>query len=261
MVGLLDGKVAIITGAAQGLGEAMARAMLAQGATVAGCDIQAEAGRQLMASLDPTGSKAHFATVDICVANDVRAFVADVEERFGRIDILVNNAAILPPPGQSLPDMEEADWQRVLDVNVGGAFRFCAAVLPIMVAQQSGCVISLASVHRSHSIPGFTPYAASKGAIVSMSRQLAVEYGRHNIRFNTISPGAIMTAMTQAILDGDPSGALTAKFRHMHALERIGAPEEVAATAVFLASDGAAFISGEDILVDGGLTKATRLDM
>lgn len=260
-MGQLDAKVVVITGVAQGLGEAMARAMFADGALVAGCDVKAEAGEALMRAVDPSGSRGLFAVVDITRSEDVRRFVADVVARFGRIDVLVNNAAILPPGGISLPDMAEKDWMRVLDVNIGGAFRLCAAVLPVMVAQGSGSVISLSSVHRSHSIPGFTPYAASKGAIVSMTRQLAVEYGRHNIRFNTISPGAIMTAMTQEILDSDPSGALTGRFRHMHALERIGAPWEVAATAVFLASDGAGFITGEDILVDGGLTKATRLEI
>jgi NAD(P)-dependent dehydrogenase (short-subunit alcohol dehydrogenase family) len=260
-MGQLDGKVVIITGAAQGLGAAMARGMIAEGAIVVGCDIREEAGEALFASLDASGAKSLFATVDIRDNSAVLGFVETVVARFGRIDVLVNNAAILPPAGVSLPDMAEADWQRVLDVNVGGAFRFSAAVLPQMVRQGSGSVISLSSVHRSHSLPGFTPYAASKGAIVSMSRQLAVEYGRHNIRFNTISPGAIATAMTQSILDGDPSGKLAESFRHMHLLERIGRPSEVAATAVFLASDGAAFITGEDILVDGGLTAATRVEI
>ncbi|MFB2551927.1 SDR family NAD(P)-dependent oxidoreductase [Ensifer soli] len=260
MDGRLQGKVAIVTGAAQGLGEAIARAMAAEGAIVAGCDVKKEEGRAVFASLDPSGERSLFSRVDLADEASVRAFVAAVRQRFGRIDILVNNAAILPPPGRSLPEMAEADWSRVLDINVGGAFRITGAVLPAMIEQKGGAVISLSSVHRSHSIPGFTAYAASKGAIVSMTRQLALEYGAQGIRFNTISPGAIATAMTQAILDGDPTGGLTARFRHMHALERIGRPEEVAATAVFLASDGAGFITGEDILVDGGLTKATRLD-
>jgi NAD(P)-dependent dehydrogenase (short-subunit alcohol dehydrogenase family) len=258
---MLESKVVVITGVAQGLGDAMARAMFAEGAIIAGCDVKDEAGEALMHGIDPSRSHTLFAAVDITRADEVRRFVDQVVHRFGRIDVLVNNAAILPPAGVSLPEMAEADWTRVLDVNIGGAFRLCAAVIPVMIAQGAGSVISLSSVHWSHSIPGFTPYAASKGAVVSMTRQLAVEYGAHNIRFNTISPGAIMTAMTQAILDGDPAGALTGKFRHMHALERIGAPSEVAATAVFLASDGASFITGEDILVDGGLTKATRLEI
>lgn len=256
MTGRLQGKTVLITGSAQGLGEAMARAMAAEGALIAGCDTNAEKG--LAVASDLPG--AIFGQLDVTDTAAVRAFVSRVHTTFGRIDILVNNAAILPPPGKSLPDMDDADWQRVLDVNLGSVMRFCAAVIPIMVAQGVGSVISLSSIHHSHSIPGFTPYAASKGAILSLTRQLAVEYGRHGIRFNTISPGAILTAMTQGILDGDPSGKLTEKFRHMHALERIGRPEEVAATAVFLASDGAGFVSGEDILVDGGLTKTTRLD-
>lgn len=257
----LQGKVVVITGVAQGIGEAIARAMATEGATVTGCDLSAAKGHALMAEIDPDGVRSHFAALDITKAAEVSGFVAEVVKRFGRIDVLVNNAAILPPPNTSLPEMAESAWQRVLDVNIGGAFRFCAAVIPHMVATGGGSVINLSSIHWSHSIPGFTPYAASKGAIVAMTRQLAVEYGKNNLRFNSISPGAIATAMTQGILDGDPSGALTEAFKHMHALERIGRPEEVAATAVFLASDGAGFISGEDILVDGGLTKTTRLEM
>ena len=260
-MGQLDNRIVIVTGAAQGLGEAMAQSMFAEGAVVAGCDVKAEQGRALFAELDAAGDRSLFSAVDIRDNAAVRGFVDTVAQRFGRVDVLVNNAAILPPAGVSLPDMAEGDWQRVLDVNVGGAFRFCAAVLPHMVRQGGGAVISLSSVHRTHSLPGFTPYAASKGAISSMSQQLAAEYGKHNIRFNTISPGAIATAMTQSILDGDPSGALTESFRHMHLLERIGRPSEVAATAVFLASEGAGFITGEDILVDGGLTRATRVEI
>jgi NAD(P)-dependent dehydrogenase (short-subunit alcohol dehydrogenase family) len=256
MTGRLQGKNVLVTGSAQGLGEAMARAMAAEGARIAGCDVNAEKGLAVVSDLPG----AIFGQVDVTDTAAVRAFVTRAHSTFGRIDVLVNNAAILPPPGKSLPDMKDSEWQRVLDVNLGSVMRFCAAVLPIMIAQGGGSVISLSSIHHSHSIPGFTPYAASKGAILSLTRQLAVEYGRHGIRINTISPGAIATAMTQGILDADPTGMLTEKFRHMHALERLGRPEEVAATAVFLASDGAGFISGEDILVDGGLTKTTRLD-
>lgn len=258
-MGRLQDRVVLISGIAQGLGAAMARAMAAEGAIVTGFDLGGAAA--LLAKVDPEGHRSLAAVADVTDTAAVRAFVQAVVERFGRLDVLVNNAAILPPAGKSLPEMADLEWQRVLDVNIGGAFRLCAAVIPQMLRQGAGTVISLASIHRSHSIPGFTPYAASKGAIVSMTRQLAVEYGRYGLRFNTISPGAIATAMTQAILDGDPTGALTESFRHMHALERIGQPEEVAATAVFLASDEAGFITGEDILVDGGLTRTTRLEM
>lgn len=260
MVKRLEGKVVVITGAAQGLGEAMARAMASEGAIIAGCDLKEDEGRAVFTEISAISSGSLFQRVDITSQPQVSAFTAEVERLFGRIDVLVNNAAILPPPDKSLPEMDEQEWQRVLDSNIGGAFRFIAAALPGMVRRQQGSVISMSSVHRSHSIPGFTPYAASKGAIVSMSRQLAVEYGKHNIRFNTISPGAINTAMTQSILANDKTGNLAASFRHMHALERIGHPHEVSATAVFLASGEAGFITGEDILVDGGLTKATRLD-
>ena len=119
--------------------------------------------------------------------------------------------------------------------------------------------INLSSVHQSHSLEGWSAYAASKGAIVSITRQLAAEWGPHNIRVNSISPGAIDATMTRDILNRDETGKLEKQFKHMHALERMCRTEEVGKTAAFLASDGAGFITGEDILIDGGLTKVCRL--
>lgn len=257
-MGVLDGKIALVTGAARGLGEGMALEMAEQGAAVALVDVLDDAGQAVADRIAADGGRALYLSCDVRQRDAVRETVARAERDLGPLDVLVNNAAITGP---SVPvtDLDDADFLDVMDVNVAGAFRFCAETFGGFRERGGGVAINLASVHQSHSLLGWTAYAATKGAIISMSRQLAVEWGPHNIRVNTVSPGAIDATMTRGILDADETGGLEAQFRHMHALERLGRTGEVAKTVAFLASDGAAFITGEDILVDGGLTKVCRL--
>lgn len=257
----LSGKVCIVTGVAQGIGEAIAIAMADAGAIVAGCDINDAAGAAVIDGIVAGGGQGLYVHGDVGKADSVEAAVGAVLQAFGRVDVVVNNAAILPNPARPIVEVADSDWMNVINVNLGSIYRFAHAAIPAMIRQGGGAFINLASIHHQKSLPGFSAYAASKGGIVSLTRQLAVEYGARNIRFNTISPGAIGTAMTFGILAGDPTGELEKRFRHMHLLERIGRPEEVAATAVFLASDGAGFITGEDILVDGGIARATRVEL
>ena len=256
--GELDGKVALVTGGARGLGEGMALELARQGAAVAILDVLDEAGRALAGRIEAAGGRALHLTCDIRDADAVAAAVRSVEDAFGGLTTLVNNAAV-NLPAAPITQVSDAAIANVLDVNVIGALRFCAATFEGMRARGGGSVINLASVHQSHSLAGWTAYAASKGAIVSMTRQLAVEWGPHGIRVNSVSPGAIDATMTRDILDADETGTLELRFRGMHALARLGRVEEVAKTVAFLASDGAGFITGEDILVDGGLTKLARL--
>jgi len=257
----LNDKVAIVTGAAQGIGEAIAIAFAAAGAIVEGLDLDDVRGEAVIGRITASGGRGFYRHCDVGSQADVEAAVAAVMARHGRIDVVVNNAAILPKPARPITEIDDGDWMQVVSVNLGSVYRFAHAAVPHMAAAGGGVFINLSSIHHQKSLPGFSPYAASKGGVVSLTRQLAVEYGPQNIRFNTISPGAIGTAMTHGILEQDPTGALEQRFRHMHLLERIGRPEEVAATAVFLASDGAAFITGEDILVDGGIARATRVEI
>ncbi|BCP56115.1 alcohol dehydrogenase [Kaistia sp. 32K] len=255
----LNGKTCIVTGAAQGIGAAILAKFAKAGARVVGSDIDVARGQSLVDSLAATGAEAIFVPCDVASTEAVRRLVETTVGRFGGLDVVVNNAAILPDPPRPITEFDDAAWARILDVNLGSVFRLSAAAIPHMIARGGGSVISLASIHHEKSIPGLSAYAASKGAVVSLARQLAAEYGDRNIRFNTISPGAILTRMTQQVLDSDPTGGLAERFDHMHLLERIGTPDEVASTALFLASDGAAFITGQDILVDGGISRATRL--
>jgi len=259
MPNTLESKVAIVTGMSRGLGEAIALGLAEAGAKVFGCDILDSEGEAVADRARQTGGNLTYRHCDIRDESSVKALVEEAVTQFGRLDIVVNNAGILPDPIVPITEMDEANWQKVLDVNIGGAFRFAKFAIPHMVAGGGGSIINLASVQATHSQPGLTPYATTKGALQSMSRQLSIEFGPKNIRCNTISPGAIDATMTRKLMNEDSTGGLEQSYCHMHALERLGKPSEVAATAVFLASDGAAFITGEDILVDGGLTKVLRL--
>lgn len=257
-LGILDGKTALVTGGARGLGEAIATELAEQGATVLILDILDDLGEAVAAAIRSTGGAATYKSCDIRGIAAVKAVVDGFYADHARLDILVNNAAVSAAPSP-ISEVSEEQWTRIFDVNVTAAYRFCHFVMPRMKAQGGGVVINLSSVHQSHSFDGWTAYAATKGAIISMTRQLAAEWGKFNVRVNSVSPGAIDATMTREILDRDPTGKKEGEFNHMHALERLGRPIEVAKTVAFLASDGAGFITGEDILVDGGLTKVMRL--
>ena len=254
-MGRLDGKTAIVTGAADGIGFAISKAMAAEGAHVFMGDINDEKGRAAAEGLVKAGGKATFRHCDVSVEQDIAALVAAAAET-GHLDILVNNAAI-SIGGMPLHEMTDEQWHRLIAVNLTSVFRGTKYALPHMLRQNSGSVISMASAQGHIGLDGWTAYAGAKGAIVSMMRQLAVEFGPHNIRFNSISPGTINTPMNLQVVSelGPQVGRAWVK---MHPLGRIGRPEEVAEAAVYLASDAASFTTGTDLRVDGGLTAAPR---
>lgn len=254
-MGRLEGKTAIVTGAADGIGLAISEAMAREGAHVFMGDISDDKGKAAAARIVSAGGAATFLHCDVAVEPDIVGLVAAAAGT-GHLDILVNNAAIAIG-GMPLHEMTDEQWHRLIAVNLTSVFRGTKHALPHMIRQRSGSVISMASAQGHIGLDGWTAYAGAKGAVMAMMRQLAVEFGPHNIRFNSISPGTINTPMNEQVIRdlGEHVGRAWVK---MHPIGRIGKPEEVAEAAVYLASDAAGFTTGTDLRVDGGLTAAPR---
>lgn len=254
-MGRLAGKTAVTTGAADGIGYAISAAMAREGAHVFMGDINDEKGRAAAERIFEAGGKASFRHCDVAVEQDI-ADLIEAAAATGHVDILVNNAAIAIG-GMPLHEMTDEQWHRLIAVNLTSVFRGIKYALPHMLRQKSGSVISMASAQGHIGLDGWTAYAGAKGAVMSMTRQLAVEFGPHNIRFNSISPGTINTPMNEQVIR-DLGDHVARAWVKMHPIGRIGKPEEVAEAAVYLASDAAGFTTGIDLRVDGGLTAAPR---
>ena len=246
----LQDKIAIITGSTLGIGKACARLFAREGACVViNSHRDDEAAAALRAELDPARSL--FVQADVADAAAMQALADAALARFGRIDVLVNNAGmnVFADP----LEMTQDQWQRCFAVDLDGAWNATRAVLPGMLAQGSGSVVNIASVHGQKIIPGCFPYPVAKHALVGLSKALGSEYARRGLRFNSISPGLILTEAIEAWLAGCPDPeAERARQAALLPVGRIGQPEEVAYTALFLASDEARFINATDILIDGG---------
>jgi NAD(P)-dependent dehydrogenase (short-subunit alcohol dehydrogenase family) len=252
----LDGKVAIITGGADGIGLAIVTAMAKEGALVIFGDIQDEKGKQVADRLGAEGGTVSYFHCDVGADTDIKRLIDAAVSKHGRIDILVNNAAIAIG-GMPVHEMTDDQWHRLINVNLTSVFRGCRHVLPHMIAQRSGAIINMASAQGHVGLDGWTAYAGAKGAVMSMTRQMAVEFGKHGIRVNSISPGTINTPMNKQVVDelGDHIGKA---WVLMHPVGRIGEPEEVAEAAIYLACDQSKFTTGIDLRVDGGLCVTPR---
>jgi NAD(P)-dependent dehydrogenase (short-subunit alcohol dehydrogenase family) len=246
----LKGKVAIVTGSTQGIGAAIARRFVAEGAMVVlNSHRDDEPARAIAAELGPERSL--FVLADVADAAAMEALAARALERYGRIDILVNNAGmnVFADPLQ----MTAEQWQRCFAVDLEGAWNASRAALPAMLAQGAGSIVNIASVHGHKIIPGCFPYPVAKHALIGLTRSLGIEYAARGVRVNSISPGMIVTEMVERQLAGYPDPeAERARQAALLPCKRLGTPEEVAYTALFLASDEARFINASDILIDGG---------
>ena len=246
-MGLLTGKTALVTGAARGIGKAIALKFAAEGANVAFTDLVIdENGKQTEEELLALGVKAKGYASNAADFEQSAQVVNQVKEEFGSIDILVNNAGITKD-GLMLR-MTEAQWDAVIGVNLKSAFNFIHACTPIMMRQRGGSIINMASVVGVHGNAGQANYASSKAAMIALAKSVAQEMGPKGVRANAIAPGFIDTAMTQALSD-DVRKEWTSKIP----LRRGGTVEDIASCALFLASDMSSYISGQVIQVDGGM--------
>ena len=247
----LKDKVAIITGAALGIGAACARRMSEEGASVAILDLHEAEGKALAAAL---GAKARFWRCDIAKEADVKRVFAEVEAQFGRIDILVNNAGV---SGANKPthELSEEEWDFVQSINVKGVFFGTKHAVPAMKRAGGGSIINMSSIYGLIGAADAPPYHASKGAVRLMSKNDALLYAPDKIRVNSVHPGFIWTSMVQHFVDesGAPEETKTA-VAALHPLGHLGDPDDIAWGCVYLASDEAKFVTGSELVIDGGYT-------
>lgn len=249
----IENKVALITGAAMGIGAGIAQRFVEAGAVVVVFDINAERARSTAQDLGRTGRTLAIHG-DVANEDDVRRAIDRTVAEFGALDVLVNNAGIdLVTP---VVELTSANWDRQLAVNLKGAFLFCKYAIPRMRGR-GGAIVNISSVRAFVSYAGDAAYEASKAGLIALTRAVALHYGRDGIRVNAVCPGYISTPMTDEWLASkpDPAAALQ-QMLSFHPLGRIGTPQDVADAALFLASDAASFISGTYLVVDGAMTAA-----
>ena len=247
----LDNKVVVVTGGAGGIGRACLAAFHEAGAKVVALDRNPDTANTLMAEMDPTGQTALAYDCDIGQPESVAMAASFVEENLGGADVVINNAGILRPA--PLSEVTDDDWNDLLNINLSGSLRVTKAFCPQMVAKGKGAIVQIASIAGSHPQPASGAYSASKAAALMMVRQLAYEWGPKGIRTNSISPGLVMTPLSAAFY---ADAKVKEARENMVPSRRIGDPDDMANTAVFLASDRAGYINGQDITIDGGLSQA-----
>jgi NAD(P)-dependent dehydrogenase (short-subunit alcohol dehydrogenase family) len=245
-VSRLDGRVVLVTGAASGLGLASVQRLVDEGATVVGVDLQ-----------DPQDwPGARFERLDVTDEDGVAALVTSIVRDHGRLDAVLNSAGIAGGGPAHLVSLD--DWERVIRVNLTGTFLVCKHAVVPMMEQGSGSIVNFASIEGIEGTEGGSSYNASKGAVVILTKNMAIDYGRRGVRVNCICPGFIDTPLFRSVMDSPGMATVRERYRQEHKLGRFGRPEEIAGAALFLVSDDSSFVTGHALVVDGGFTAGMR---
>ncbi|MCC7451666.1 MAG: SDR family oxidoreductase [Anaerolineae bacterium] len=248
------GKVAVVTGAGAGIGRATAEALAADGASVVIADVNAEQGERAAQGIRDKGGQAVVVQADVSRAADAERIAADAVKAFGGIDYLVNNAGI--QTYGTVVDTDEATWDRTLGINLKGVFLVSKYCIPQIIKRGGGAVVNMGSVQGFASQRAVAAYSASKGAVIAMTRTMALDHAPDKIRVNCVCPGSVDTPMLRwaanLFVPENPGGAIE-EWGKLHALERVATPQEIANVILFLMSDAASFITGAAIVADGGM--------
>lgn len=260
MINTLDGTVAVITGAGSGIGRGCATSLARAGARVVVNDVNADSADETVAAIREFGGDAVAHVADVSVSKDVQALVQNAEDLYGGLDVMHANAGV--EGYEALETQTEDEIDHLIDVDLKGVLLCCEYSIPAMRRRGGGSIIITSSVQASHSLPGCVVYAAAKAGVVAAARSLALETGRDNIRVNSVSPGTIDTPMLSrdlADMDLDRAGDFVQRVKDANALGRIGTADEVGKVVVFLAGDQASYVTGANIVVDGGFTAVKRV--
>jgi 3-oxoacyl-[acyl-carrier protein] reductase len=250
----LDGRIAIVTGASSGFGRATAIRLAEEGASVVVADLDERGGEETVALVEKTGGEALLVVGDIATDAGARAVVEQALGRFGTVDVLVNNAGIAPPEPSESWDAAEESWDRVIRINLKSVYLCSRAVMPVLLAKGSGSIVNVASIAATRAVSGAS-YAAAKAGILGYTHQVATEVAPRGVRINCVSPGFMRTPMSTGERRGLDAAAQEERIAAMATrppMQRIGSVDDIAAAIAYLASDDARYVTGQEIVVDGG---------
>ena len=249
------GRVAIVTGGGGNIGRATARLLAAEGASVTVADLSGDAAAGVVAAIEGDGGTARAQTTDVTDPDAVEAMVRDTVAAYGGLDVLHNNAAaiVLNGKDQDVVTMDLDTWNRVIDVNLTGPMLGCRFAIPALLERGGGAIVNTASAAAFYGSKSLAAYGTSKAGLVALTRYVATAYGDRGIRCNAVAPGVVVDQATQDALGG-PMGDRLRRYTTSHLVGRLGYPEEIAAAVAYLASDDGAFVTGETLRVDGGMT-------
>jgi NAD(P)-dependent dehydrogenase (short-subunit alcohol dehydrogenase family) len=250
MTGSLEGKVALVTGGASGIGRVAAQALAREGASVLVSDIETEGLRQTVRLITDAGGQAAFTITDVTQSAQVKEMLAGVKRAFGKLDFALNNAGIDGDRARTA-DYSEETWAHVVNVNLTGVFLCMKYEIPLLLENGGGTIINMSSVAGVTGFVAHSAYTASKHGVIGLTKTAALEYAKHGIRVNAICPCYTRTPMVERIVNAEP--ALAEKLISRIPMGRLGAPEEIAAAVVYLCSESGAFINGHSLIMDGGI--------